>query len=516
MSNTRLQKIIDEYKESIIQSEAEVRSKLIVPLLEVLGYPSYLRSEEFPVYGFEGGKPLPAKNADFALFSDKNFAKHRKFTQKDIDWVYAHSLLIVEAKKPGKMPPVLGQPVFYTIWTRAVAYLFIDGISIKGYYYNSVNLDYQIIDSKIEDLPSCKEIWELSFDRVLGTKESSKTIQSSPTLQNNLTQIVIKEGYPSDARLADANTINTVTEDDVKNFPEHSLNYMRYALGRNAEGLSNLQLISRFLNTTDYLLQNDMRYDVPQYIIDMPRGTHSAHLYIDNIIFPIEIGEITTFYWNDDEKYIFESKYIQIQIIKHKERITNFEIGFRVLDKNVSERLISFQKVKRILSSNTIRITISDFPEKEFILPAGKPKKMWASKEERLTMCDYWKDGLEQMKIIEDFYDIKFELEPVTGHENVTRLYDAVSYVYDGIVLNQNCEIKLPGDYFDDDVIVNEPILLEENKDIPLDAQRIHNITFAPYKSCILPCEIPMKGTTSADIIRVPGCVAYKVVEINK
>lgn len=82
MSNTRLQKIIDEYKESIIQSEAEVRSKLIVPLLEVLGYPSYLRSEEFPVYGFEGGKPLPAKNADFALFSDKNFAEHRKFTQK--------------------------------------------------------------------------------------------------------------------------------------------------------------------------------------------------------------------------------------------------------------------------------------------------------------------------------------------------------------------------------------------------------------------------------------------------
>ena len=131
-------------------------------------------------------------------------------------------------------------------------------------------------------------------------------------------------------------------------------------------------------------------------------------------------------------------------------------------------------------------------------------------------MCDYWKDNLEQMRIIEDFYDIKFELEPVMGHENVTSLYDAIGYVYDGIVLNQNCEINLPSDLFDDDVIVNEPILLEENKDIPLDAQRIHNITFVPYKSCILPCKIPMKGTVSTDIVRVPGCVAYKVVEMNK
>jgi len=102
----------------IIQSEAEVRSKFIVPLLDFLEYPSELRVEEYPVYGFEGGKKLPTKNADFIMFSNKDFGIHRTFTQKNIDWVHDHSLLIVEAEKPKEMLPVLGQPVYYTIWTK--------------------------------------------------------------------------------------------------------------------------------------------------------------------------------------------------------------------------------------------------------------------------------------------------------------------------------------------------------------------------------------------------------------
>lgn len=73
--NDSIQKIIYEYQKSTIQSEAEVRSKLIVPLLNALGYPSSLRAEEFPVHGFEGRKKLPAKSADLILFSDSHFAE---------------------------------------------------------------------------------------------------------------------------------------------------------------------------------------------------------------------------------------------------------------------------------------------------------------------------------------------------------------------------------------------------------------------------------------------------------
>ena len=107
----RLQAVIAEYRKSIIYSEAEVRSKLAVPLIECLGFPSELRAEEFPIYGFDGGKRLPTKKADFLLFTDREYNNHREFNEHDINWVHNHSLLIVETKKPDEFPAVQGQAV---------------------------------------------------------------------------------------------------------------------------------------------------------------------------------------------------------------------------------------------------------------------------------------------------------------------------------------------------------------------------------------------------------------------
>ena len=214
--NDSIQKIISEYQKSTIQSEAEVRSKLIVPLLDALGYPSSLRAEEFPVYGFEGRKKLPTKSADFILFSDSHFAEYREFTSTCRDWVYAHSLLIMEAKKPGELPEMLGQPEYYTVWTKAVAYLVVDGVRIKGYFYNVANIDFQIIDCSIEDLPHNEKIWNFSFDNILKIKESKVTI---PAEHGNSEE-------------CEVSSYTGLTEEDLKDFPERSLQYMRYALGK--------------------------------------------------------------------------------------------------------------------------------------------------------------------------------------------------------------------------------------------------------------------------------------------
>lgn len=133
--------IISTYRKSKIQSEAEVRSKLIVPLLEAMGYASEYRSEEFPVYGYDGRKKLPAKSADFILFDSIDFAEYRTRTQNNLRWVRNHSILIVEAKKPGEMPEELGQAQFYTMWTKAPAYIETDGEDIFAYFYNPIAED---------------------------------------------------------------------------------------------------------------------------------------------------------------------------------------------------------------------------------------------------------------------------------------------------------------------------------------------------------------------------------------
>lgn len=153
MNNQKLKKIIEEFKKSEINSEAEVRSKFIVPLIEYLGYPSELRAEEYPVYGREGSKPIRAKNADFLLFMSKEFAHNNKRTEKHKKWVEDNSLLVFEAKNKGEMPEDVDQPVYYTIWSRAIAYLISDGEFIKGYYYKEHTSDIEIINCRVDSLP---------------------------------------------------------------------------------------------------------------------------------------------------------------------------------------------------------------------------------------------------------------------------------------------------------------------------------------------------------------------------
>lgn len=493
--NDSIQKIIYEYQKSTIQSEAEVRSKLIVPLLDALGYPSSLRAEEFPVYGFDGRKKLPAKSADFILFSDSHFAEYREFTSICRDWVYAHSLLIIEAKKPGEIPEMLGQPEYYTVWTKAVAYLVIDGIRIKGYFYNVANIDFQIIDCSIEDLPHNEEIWNFSFDNILKIKESKVTIFA---------------GHDSSEE-CEVSAYTELTEDDLKDFPEESLQYMRYALGKNATGLNKIQLISRFLNITDAFLQNDLRYDIPEYMFGIPRHMYNAYLYVDNVILPIESGEIAEFYWENHERLIFENEYILIDIITSDGELSNFEIGFRALDRWVSDRLMSFERIRKVLTAKFVRVQLDDCTHRSFLLPSGNPEAMWTSKEFLLDLFDFWHNGLEQLRAIEKFYEIEFVLQYVSGEENVLALYQAIDSVYAGIAIIENCEILLPGGIVDEDVDIEEPIIFEEEIRAPPEGVDIHGIHFVPYRSWLLPGRIHMKGTRESDIVKAAGCCAYKI-----
>ena len=171
MDRSNIQAIITKYRESKIQSEAEVRSKLIVPLLEELGYASKYRAEEFPVYGYGGREKLPAKDADFLLFDNEGFAEHRTRTKENNEWVREHSLLVVEAKKPGKIPEELGQAQYYTMWTRAVAYIETDGEEVFGYYYNPVANDRVVLQTTVDELGKAELLDLLTYESISGTKE---------------------------------------------------------------------------------------------------------------------------------------------------------------------------------------------------------------------------------------------------------------------------------------------------------------------------------------------------------
>jgi len=73
LDNSTIKAVIDEYAKSEIQSEAEVRSKLVVPLLCALGYPSELRAEEFT--GLVDAKNYPQKALIFYYFQIRNLER---------------------------------------------------------------------------------------------------------------------------------------------------------------------------------------------------------------------------------------------------------------------------------------------------------------------------------------------------------------------------------------------------------------------------------------------------------
>ena len=506
MNKTKeLETLINEYEKSIIQSEAEVRSKLIVPLLDCLEYPSELRAEEFPVYGFEGSNKIPAKNADFILFTDKTFGSYRTFTQRNIEWVQNHSLLVVEAKKPGEMPEVLGQPVYYTIWTKAVAYLAIDGKYVKGYYYNDITADRQVINCEIRDLSNHKEIWNFSYQNISSIKKNGIAINETDD------ERIIKEAITKvDSQY------EILTSDDDINLPEETLSYMKYALGRNAEGLGKLQLVSRFLNMTDTYLQCKMRYDIPQYMFDIPREIRSAFLYTDDSVMPLIKGEIIKFFWNDYEKFTFSSEYIEAIVIYESKTLIAFEIGFHVLDRQVSARLSNFETVKKCVNANVVRILIEDLDHTNIVLPSGRPGSMWESKPYITARMDFWIAGLEKMRVIENYYDFEFHLKHIEGRDTLNKLYDAIDFVYDGIVMNQNCEITICGGFSDEDLILTEPVLYQKDVKIPLNDQIIHDVIFRPYISALLPGTIHVAGTSNNDIIRINACCLYKKIDSEK
>ena len=499
LDNSSIKSVIDEYAKSEIQSEAEVRSKLVVPLLCALGYPSELRAEEFPVYGFGGRNKLPAKNADFLLFSNKEFGAHRRDTQKDKDWVQSHSLLIVEAKKPGEMPDSSGQAQFYTMWTKAVAYMVTDGCEIKAYCYSDISSDYKIIGCSISDLPYVAGFNVLSFDNIQSIKEKGQTaLQEYNSLQKSAK-------YPA----------YIITDDAELNLPNETLVYIRNALGRNANGLSNVQLVAKYLNATDSFLQNDLRYDIPAYMIDIPRGRYNANLYCNDLIFPLIQGEATVFYCNDDLRYLFENEYLQIAICFRKEKLICFEIGYHVLNRTVSARLACFEMINKCFAAKSLRIAVEDSDHTSILLPTGRPGKLWPEKKDISFMLGFWVSGLSKLKAIEEYYDIEFKLEPISGQDNVLKIYESVDVVYDGLMLNENCKITIPSSAFDDDVVIEEPFLCQENEPIPLQDRVIHGITFRPYRSAFLPCKISLSEIKKDDIVRLPGCCEYRVIETN-
>ena len=211
--NNEIREIVSQYRNSSIQSEAEVRTKLVLPLLKVLGFPDENRAEEFPIYAYQSKGTL---HADFLLFASSSFSKNRENKKDQIDWVAKHSLLVVETKAPGKLPETEEQPAEYALRSKAVAYIFTDGELVKGYYIQPFREDSLIFSCKVDNLDESADVDLFSYAALIRRKKEM-SISFSPT---GLVLTSVDSEEPDEI----------ITSDEFISLPDEYINGLKRAL----------------------------------------------------------------------------------------------------------------------------------------------------------------------------------------------------------------------------------------------------------------------------------------------
>lgn len=157
-----------------INTEEDVRAKIVTKLIDALGYPSNCVSMEVPVYYHEGRTRPKPKYADAICYSKKTPKPDREasFSGEYRDC----TLFVIEVKKPDEdIVDAVPQAEFYTYWTRAPLYCVTNGKDYR--FFASVrNAADRCISATGPDELSSKwtEIYsEFSFRNALAIKEAA-------------------------------------------------------------------------------------------------------------------------------------------------------------------------------------------------------------------------------------------------------------------------------------------------------------------------------------------------------
>lgn len=471
--------IIKRFIKYSIRSEDEVRSKLIVPLTEAMGYSPSIRGEDFPVYSFHGRKKMPTTSADFVLFNDNRFNHHDKNNSEDIDWIHNHSLLVVEAKKPNEMPNVSGQAQFYAMWLRALAYIVTDGKVIKGWMLNDGAADELVIDTTIEESSDLSQLGRFDYGSLIRIKEK---------------RVGLTYG-------------RIITDESELNLPPKVINYMKKALGRNAEGLDNLEITSRYFASCDYILQNNVRFDIPAYAINLLRDVNDASLFLDKNVICTNKGKLFHSFWETIDKYQYDSESIRLFIVCDNNQVKDLKIFFNFLSDSVNERIAKVELFFKIVNSQRMTLVFGENPCKQIVVENSIILKNVKDKNELIYSNKEQLKFLNMLKEIEDYYHIHFTL---TQYEDTKQMLDAAFMVYNGIHKNRNCYLTIPKSDLERTVI-DDPIILREG-DIPnMPDKTIFGVTFHPSRTILLPGDYSL--SQDMENIKLSICCEYEVLK---
>lgn len=185
----------DSIETETLESEEDVRVKIVPKLLSALGYPSKLTLYEVPVYYNEGRTKHRPKSADAICYSKEMEKPNREESFND---AYRDStLFVIEVKKPNEtIEDAMQQAEFYVNWTRAPLFCVTNGrsFSFRIHTHGAADKHFDAI-GRDELSSSWPEIYnQFSFQNALTLKRRAieDRSQSKPILEDYCRHIISK------------------------------------------------------------------------------------------------------------------------------------------------------------------------------------------------------------------------------------------------------------------------------------------------------------------------------------
>lgn len=348
-----INKLVDDFLSMSTQSETEVRTKFVIPLFELLGYPTEFRAEEFPVYGYEGGKAINAKSADILFFNSVEFTNNRERKKDERNWVCEHSILVVEVKKRGESINAEGQAIYYAAWTRSPLYIVSNGEDTSFYKINSNFSDELVLSCKIAQIP---ENWQLissifSYSKAIMLKETTSCIKAN-------FKIEYYSEYCNSLMLSLNETLNCMVARDLN---KNGNSYFNSMLQMNNEQMDYHKVLenkkAKFIVSEPgggktYLLNMIAR----EYLSNIYEGTEKIPIIIKCEYFGILYDSIEKAIYNEVKSYNSDLTYEMVVEDINKGR---FILLFDALDevRNNKKALINCIKLYIMSTDNEILIT---------------------------------------------------------------------------------------------------------------------------------------------------------------
>lgn len=307
--------------------------------------------------------------------------------------------------------------------------------------------------------------------------------------------------------LIDITNIDQFSDSELSQVDEKVITYMYEALGKNTYGKSRRENMKAFFELSDTIFNNDIRYDVPQFALDIPRSEHGAYLYIGNNIIPVFEGIVTCYYRNECERYIFNSDYLILFIELSDKKTIKATIDYSVLADSIACRYNILVKIQSLMTAKLIKIVSKDQSFEKIEIQDKIVRKNRGYRQE-LSLLDFWITEMQKMKVIEQEYSITFKLVPIQGWENIKKLYWAIDNIYAGIQMAENCTINVPTS-FSKIHNITYPCLVEKDSDIPLQEILIYEYEFIPRSSALL--KRPKKSRKNNGRLYGNGSVVYAV-----